>query len=53
MLNMVSGIEHDMMAFRTAIDVLGQAEVSVLETFLLERPTFASIAAAAKRRDAG
>lgn len=46
MLNMVSGIEHNTMAFRTAIQLLRQADASVLETFLSQRPTFASIATA-------
>lgn len=40
------------MAFRTAIQVLRQAEVSVFETFLSQRPSIASIETTAKRRAA-
>jgi len=46
MINMVGGIEHNTMAFRTSIALLQQAEARILDAFLSQRPTFAAIATA-------
>lgn len=46
LINMVGGIEHNTMAFRTSIALLRQAEAKILEAFLSQRPTFAGIATA-------
>lgn len=46
MLNMVGGIEHNTMAFRTSMALLRQAGATLLEAFLSQRPTFAAIATA-------
>lgn len=46
MINMVGGIEHNTMAFRTLIALLQQAEARILDAFLSQRPTFAAIATA-------
>lgn len=46
LINMVGGIEHNTMAFRTSIALLRQADAKILEAFLSQRPTFAAIATA-------
>lgn len=46
LINMISGIDRNTMAFRTGVALLAQSKVKVLNAFLSQRPTFAAIATA-------
>ncbi len=46
LLNGVSGIDKNTMAFRTALAQLTKAEVQLFDSFLSQRPTFGAIATA-------
>lgn len=46
LLNAVNGIERNTMAFRTAMTLLAQSRVDVLDAFLSQRPTYAAVATA-------